>query len=242
MANLYRDFDADNAGEPYPTFDRMVHVRTTPHGVFRAVVEVDEYPDAPYFDAGHPVVRVERGGYGGAVFEMVDGLGRDSAAADGLEDDLATILQRVYDGGHDGYGSDNAGCHDVDETLEVVGRWLEVFHGGSLTTFSSSTYQGGYDYVTYDTRAMRESWGQTGEMLETSAPDGNAWQAYIDGDVYLVSVEQATAFYDDGEPADWSVLEGPVGGYYGDDDAAASALEMLEDEVERKAAEMLPLD
>lgn len=224
-ASLYRDFDSDPDSAGY---DRMVHARETPHGIFRAVVEHDDYPDAPDYDYGCPVIQVSD-----RDLETVSG--SDSAEHDGLPMTLPEAIDRAM---HDDYGHHVRG---LSEALEIVDRWLRTFHGGSLTTFSSSTYRGGYDYVTYDTRAMREHWGQTDETLEASAPDAPEWQAYIDGDVYVVSVERAVDFDGDGEPIAWDVVDGPVGGYYGDDYAAESALEMLEDEIERTAADMLPI-
>lgn len=230
-ANLYRDFDSDPDSTGY---DRMVHVRETPHGVFRAVVEHDDYPHAPDYDMGCPVIQVSDH-YTFRAPDMETVGGGDSAEHDGLPMTLPEAIARAM---RDDYGHHVRG---LSEALEIVNRWLKVFHGGSLTTIRSSTDRGGDDFVVYDTRAMRDYWGQTGEDLETSDPDAPEWQEYLDGDVYVVSVERADDFHDDGEPASWETVEGPVCGHYGDDWAAQAALEMLADEIDHTAADMLPI-
>lgn len=231
-ARLYRDFDWDGS-------DTHTHVRTTPHGVFRAVVHHDGYNGlAPESSYDCPVVRIHDGTFRGGVAVDED-YGDESARHDGLSMSLGEAVNRVYRGS-DGW-SENAGVDDMRQSLEIVDRWLRTFHGGSLHEFGSTVHRGGYDYVTYDTRAMRESWGQTGDMLETSAPSAEEWQAYVDGDVYLVTVEQADDFDDDGEPIGWTEVEGPVGGFYGDDWAAEGALEALDSVIGYTAQNMLPL-
>lgn len=228
-ASLFGDFDTDP-----DSYDRMVHVRETPHGIFRAVVEHDDYPDAPDYDMDCPVIQA--GDYHFRAPDLETVSGADSAEHDGLPMSLPEAIDRAM---RDDYGHH---VRDLSEALEIVDRWLRVYHGGSLTTISSSTDRRGSTYVVYDTRAMRGYWGQTGEMLETSDPDAPEWQAYIDGEVYVVSVERATAFDEDDEPCGWDVVEGPIGGHYGDDWAAQAALDMLDAEVEHTAADMLPVE
>jgi hypothetical protein len=77
-------------------------------------------------------------------------------------------------------------------------------------------------------------------MLETSAPEAEEWRAYVDGEVYFVSVERAR--YDDaGAFLEWDTVDGPVGGHYGEEYAQQAALEMLTDEVAHTASTMLPM-
>ena len=221
-ARLFRDF-ADDVDD----HDKMVHVRQTPHGTFRAVVERDIYADAPDNDFGCPVYAFDRRG---GVDDTVQ-CGEMSARHDGMRHTIGEVWERMAELPTPGW----------TDTIDHVDRYLRIFHGGSAKIISSTIHQGD-DYIAYDTRAMRESWGQTGDMLETSAPDATEWQAFIDGDVYIVSVEKGRDFDEDGEPLDWeSVGDGPIGGHYGDDWAAQAALDMLDETIDDTAADMLPL-
>ena len=201
--------------------------RRTDHGIFRAIVRRDDYPDAPEFEAGCPVYAYGDVSYG---YEMEDSprYGADSDRHSGIDFPNAFAhfyeRQRFYD------------------ALGTLDRWLRIFHGGSLRQISSTVWQGEPWYLTYDTRAMRAYWGQTGEMLETSAPEADEWQAYIDGDVYSVDVEQATAFDDDGEPVAWESVDfGPIHGFYGEKWAREEAEGMLADAIGTVSQDMLPL-
>lgn len=204
--------------------------RETPHGVFRAVMEVDRDPLAPEFEYGCPVYRLKRGYYGYGSEVESTGYGSESDRVSGV--DIQEAFSRLSE--HDGY---------VGET---VNRWLYIFHGGSCKVISSSTYYGD-NYLVYDTRAMRESWGQTGEQLETSAPEADEWQAYIDGEVYGIRVERATfgmdlAGLDQPPVVVWDEIEDTdCWGYYGEEWAKQAAVEALDDAIARVAAEMLPL-
>lgn len=206
----------------YGSEDGYVLVRQTPHGVFRARLELDTYADAPEFEAGCPVYRLTNG-YSVELEDRPE-YGAESDKHSGVD------FPRAFD-----Y------FYNRDQ-LDALNRWLAIFHGGSVDRISSTVYQGGDEYLVYDTRAMREWWGQTGEALETSKPEAAEWQSYIDGDVYVVHVERAFDFDDDGEPAAWEDCDdSPVGGYYGELWAQQAAEEMLDDEVEHTAAAMLPL-
>lgn len=222
---------ADDDSHPYGT-SMAIRVVTTPHGIFRACVRDDFDPAPPEHFAGCPVYRVGRSrDYVGPELDAEAVYGHESAANDGMNGrgvDLPCAVDKfTYDHGHD--------------SLDVTDRWLRIFHGGSLKVLSSTMHQGGDDYVTYDTRAMREWWGQTGDMLETSAPEADEWQAYLDGEVYSVAVERAVDFDEDGEPDAWVEVEGPIYGHYGQDYALQAAEDMLHDEIEHVAGQMLPL-
>lgn len=200
------------------------HVRETPHGIFRAVVELDEYPDAPDFEYGCPVYRLDyrRG--------TVDGpeCGTGSDRASGVD------IRRAMDHFHYATGR-------MRDSVDMLDRWLRIYHGGSCEIISSSTYQGGDDFLVYDTRAMREAWGQVSPMVDKSDPEASEWQAYIDGDVYVVSAQRAISFDEDGEPDAWEDIDGPVGGYYGEEWARDAAIEMLTWAIDSTARGMLPL-
>lgn len=213
------DYDTD--------YRNAYHVEETPHGIFRARVTLDEYPDAPEHDFGCPVYGYEFRGYSADVDETPR-YGHESDIHSGI--DFHAALMHFYN--H---------ADRFSEALETTDRWLRVFHGGGLREISSTVWQGDPYYLTYDTRAMREFWGQTGEMLETSDPEATEWQSYIDGDVYGIDVERATSFDDDGEPDGWESLDQSCWGFYGEEYAKEAALEALKYEIEHTAAGMLPL-
>lgn len=208
-------------------YEECRHVEVTPHGVFSAVVVRDEYPSEPYNDFGCPVLQVNPRYYSADVNRM--SYGDESWRRDGISDTAEDALSKFIS---------EFGLH---EGMDVFDRYLRIFHGGSAVTYDPG-YHSDYYYVTYDTRAMREFWGQTGDMLETSAPEMSEWEAYIEGEVYGIRVEVATGFDVDGEPTDWSEVEDTaVWGYYGEDVAKSVAIEELGWAIERTASEMLPL-
>lgn len=221
---LYQDFT--DTGDS----DQVAYMRKTDHGVFRAVVERDDYAEAPEFECGCPVLRIDRGYHWGGLGDVE--YGQESERNDGLPLDITEVwgqMSDLADSRHD--------------TIDLVDRYLRIFHGGGARIISSTIHRGGDDYLVYDTRAMREHWGQTGERLETSDPSAEEWQAYIDNEVYVIWVERADGFDEDGEPISWTeVGDGPVGGFYGDDYAAEAAIEELESVIEWTAADMLPLE
>lgn len=83
---LWGDFDTE--GDNY---DKMVHVRTTDHGIFRAVVERDDYPDAPDYEMACPVLEVNRSSLG-----MIR-LGEDSYRHDGIDAGIGTVWDTMCD-------------------------------------------------------------------------------------------------------------------------------------------------
>lgn len=222
--NLYRDFDHEN--------DLMVHVRETPHGIFRAVVEQDYDAHAPYNDYGCPVFRIERSRWGDDTLRLAAEYGEESWRNDGILYTMSEVWERMS----------NLPAPGWIDTIDHVDRYLRIFHGGGAKIISSRVHQGGDDFLVYDTRAMREHWGQVGETLETSDPDAEEWQAFLDGEVYGVRVERATEFDMDDEPVEWVEVEDTARwGHYGDDWAAEAALEALDWAIEHAAAQMLPL-
>src|SRR5699024_2457220 len=120
-ARLYRDFAGDCDR------DRMIHVRQTQHGTFRAVVAHCIYPDAPDFERGSPVVCVDVRTFHGTGRVTMTGYGKGSAARDGLPMGMDEAYERVYE---------TCGTHR--RTVEVLDRWLRTYHGGSLVEFQST--------------------------------------------------------------------------------------------------------
>lgn len=221
---LHGDFDANN---DYTTW---TYTRPSDHGVFRAVIEMDEWPDAPDYEAGCPIFRISHRG-----IEDKPEIGEHSWKHDGLTHDIGEVWERMGD------LSAVRGGWDTD-TIDFLDRYLRIFHGGSANLVRSTVHQSGDDFLVYDTRAMRESWGQTGEMLETSDLDGDEWQAYIDGEVFVIHVEQATSFDSDGEPDAWEPIDHTYcGGFYGEKHAIEAVMETLEWVIGDRAANMLPM-
>jgi hypothetical protein len=196
-------------------------------GEYRAVIEYDPYPSEPENEMGCPVLRidgtrVDPTGYGSGS-EKADGL-RPYSADDALS-----------------YFMAEAGGNATD-AVALFARWLRIFHGGDAVGYHLG-YSREYGYVAYTTKAMvLNGWGHTEETLaehpEYLVPELDEWQAYCEGDVYLVTVERqvrvVTTSYtmDDealgtSEDEDWIAVEGPIGGYYGEQYAREAAVEML---------------
>lgn len=192
------------------SYDHFTLTRVTEHGVFRALVEDDDDPVPPYFEGSCPVLELD----GRHCHEVVYG----NADDDGLPHNASHILDHFYQ-----YGPGR-----MSDAVDTFDRYLRIFHGGSAITVSSDIDRSGLDYLVYDTRAMRESWGQTGDDLATSNPEASEWQAFINQDVYFVAIQQAENFSHNGEPDSWVDVEGPIGGFYGDEHAIAGATEMLD--------------
>lgn len=211
----------------YSDYNEPAFIEETPHGVFRARVVLDEHPTEPDHDFGCPVLRLDPTGYGSARVDFT-GYGSYSARHDGLKWASLLILGEFIDrfGWSDG--------------TDVFDRYLRIFHGGSAVSWSGYGYSD-YIYVAYDTRAMRETWGQTGESLETSAPEMTEWKGYVEGEVYGIVTERATAWEDD-EPTVWEELES-VWGFYGDSEYVKEEAEAtVRHHIAAAAAEMLPIN
>lgn len=207
-------------------YSQQAAVLETPHGIFRALLEHDDYPDAPDYDMGCPVYSYE---YRWGV-RMDDKPSTGSWSDDHSGIDFHAAVTHFYDR-----------SQGFSEAIETLDRWLRVFHGGGVREISSSIWQGDPYYLVYETKAMREAWGQTGEMLDTSAPENADWQAFIDSDVWTATAQQACSFDEDGEPDDWTDIDGPVCGHFGEEWARDAAADMLKWAIEHAASEMLPI-
>lgn len=202
--------------------------RVTPHGVFRAIIQRDEHPEAPDFEMGCPIVRIETNR--GYTFRAeMTGYGDVSAAQDGLPDTAANILERFRQ--IDGY---------TRTAIDTFERYLKIFHDGSIYEYGPNQSTDSY-YVAYVTRAMFvESWGNTGEVAPAEMGEYVAW---LEGDVYGVGVEKAIAFDEDGDPIAWAEVDDiMVWGHYGEDWAKRAAEDDLEGVIARAAKAMLPLE
>lgn len=196
-------------------------------GEYRAVIDIDQWPSEPENEYGCPVLRVEPSGYGGGLVTST-GYGSESYKHDGIRQGGIDALQHFVSN------------HGWSEGIEVFERWLRIFHNGDVATYSGHR---GDDptYVAYLTEAMaRDCWGWTAEQVEGKLKaELVEWEAYCEGDVYLVTVERkvkvnSTTTTLDGEylaetsVEKWAEEEGPIGGYYGERYAREAALEMLD--------------
>lgn len=187
---------------------------TLQDGDLRAVILLDEYPDAPYFDGGDPIFDERGEQVYGARGPLVDRVGEAYAK---------TLTSRYY------------GREWEQETFE---RYVRIFHDGSVSWVRSSTYQGGDDYAVVALPALRREMGCSDELVNRE-PEAGEWQAYLDGEVFGVCVERRvnveTVIRSVGGEVirevvheDWeSVEDSGVWGHYGDEYAVESAMEML---------------
>lgn len=183
----------------------------------RARIVVDEYPHAPEFEAGYPVIRLEYRGYTTRTDGHVYG-----QEVDGMEDALDHFLTTTDDG------------------LETFARYLRIFHGGDAEVMSRPTSRES-GYVVYGTRSLLESWGCGPD--QAVVPEADEWEAYIAGDVYGIVIEKHTTtetvtFDTDGTELDfeagmsWTEIESVWGFYdgnlyYGQSHTIAEATAML---------------
>lgn len=196
-------------------------------GDVRVSIARESYPGQPVFACGHPVLevyprggRVRFTGYG-ALSEREDGIGHGGAAAI-----LTGLVNRfgVYKG------------------VGVFDRYLRAFHGGSAVMTNGCSYVQDFSpYVAYSTRAMVESWGNVLGSEGYNAgivPTLDEWQAYIDGDVFVVVTERKAyrivhRYAADGTPlssggeVEW-LEEDSVGGFYGERWAREEAESMVD--------------
>lgn len=228
------------------------YVPTLTRSTYRATVRQDEYPLEPVHEYGDPVIRVEAR-YWDGVTAAYTGYGSHSVKDDGLSFDATDVIERF---------AGTLGTSSASDVCELFDRYLRIFHGGSARLISSRLHYGGPDYIVYDTRAMREARGCTGEYLDRSDPSGEEWQAYIDGEVFYIEIErrevdwraatsEEVAAYRDGEleeDEDFLIVESPHGliigdgvtwtyvdsthGYYGLNDYTYEAAEELLDTYE----------
>jgi hypothetical protein len=183
---------------------------------FRATVVRDEYPDAPDWDLQAAVIRIEYG-YSRRYVEGMNPEGKN------FEDKLEEFMNRSGRG--------------VWADLEMFARYLRIFHGTSdFRQFHSYSYQDSTVYVAFDSAAMVKEWGCTETPDEAAKGTADEWQAYIDGDVYVIQIERreqetrtrtfkgSEVFRSEREV--WTIQE-TVGGYYGEEYARSEAEEQL---------------
>ncbi|MEY4081120.1 MAG: Microbacterium phage OneinaGillian [Actinomycetota bacterium] len=197
-----------------------------------AVIERDEYPEAPYGDALCPAYYVDRGtaGQAGDVYH------------DGESDDLA---QRYLDARDRfqvaaGYRYNGLSTSMIDRSERMLERWLRIFYDARAQLFSAG-YQSDTTVLLLDTPGYREHVGaDTPEALAYRASidddelfrgEREEWIAFIEGEVYGIGwavneqrVTDETPLPDvaDLEAEGWEVsLE--CWGFYGEDYAKRSA-------------------
>lgn len=185
-------------------------------GDFRAVIERDESPEAPDFEQQCAVIRFD------VTRHSVD-VEPKTPAAEAFKDAAARIFERYR------YGV----------APRYFERYLRMFHGTrDFRTFGYSYMPDSAVYAAFDTAAMREEWGCAEDYAEAAGGDAEAWQAYIDGDVYSVGVERRVIVhsvreYPDGtektvDSEEWEDADFFTGGFYGEDAAKEYAREALE--------------
>ena len=195
-------------------------------GEYRAVITIDTSPDKPENDFGCPVLRVESSGYGGGLVTST-GYGSHSAKQDGIPAGGIDALQHFVS------------SHGWSDGIDIFGRYLAIFHGGSIKRRSGQQWDDP-TYVAYVTeRMVRDAWGFTGPV---PAAELDEWAAYCEGEVYFVTVQRRlirrTEFvtFDDRHPVEafeteewWDEPDSTVGGYYGEQWAREAALEALDE-------------
>lgn len=206
--------------------DMMARTVTTPHGIFRACVRYDNYPNAPEHECGDPVHELNDDILGDTPVYGSNPSDIDIAEAWSRLSELARPHMR---GGRD--------------TIELVDRWLRIFHDGAAVMLKSPGWHE-TGYVVWSARAIRESYGCEGDIAdprtEAGAPSAEEWTAYLEGDVYVVSVERQVFADHDDEPT-WETLDDyPVYGFYGDY-AYQAAEDELVGSIAWAARDMLPL-
>lgn len=182
---------------------------------YRVTLQRDEYPEAPDWDFQAAVIRVE-GSYGRNDVEGQNSEGRD------FEDALRHFVVT--------YG--------MSDGLTIFERFVTIFHDATDVRRIHGSYNRDYvEYVVFATRAMLEKWG-CAEEYGPEAAKGTAddWQSYLDGEVYVLTVERREQAHTvrtfegetvaDEEDEVWTDLD-TVGGYYGDEYAEQAAREML---------------
>ena len=215
---------ADIAWKECDTDYEQVRQITTPHGTFRAVVTLDTHPDKPVFDYGDPVYRATAGAGG---YELTDlKYGGDRGA--GL--DIREVWDRLYM------------LRGVHHAAELVDRYLRIFHDGAAELMWSTTDRSGDPYLVWATRATREHHGATGDAADPRVhrPEAPEWQAFIDGEVYSISMDRGE--HDEDGDVSWTEVEDmAVSGFYGERWAKEAAEEALHDVISAVAGDMPPL-
>jgi hypothetical protein len=193
-------------------------------GEYRAVIEYDTYPSEPENEMGYPILRID-----GTRVDPT-GYGSGSAEHDGLrpysaDDALSYFMADV--GGN------------ATDAVDLFDRWLRIFHNGRAVGYHLG-YSREYGHVAYSTEAMVRHWGVDEVTEDHLTPELDEWEAYCEGDVYLVAVQRLVKVESvvrslDGEEViedrteeEWLDVEGWVGGYYGQKYAREAAVEMLD--------------
>lgn len=167
----------------------------------RVVKVADDCPSAPYNDGGSPILSLETSRWGGAEVREVE-----ETTSYRLHPNIVSALERWWD------------------DTEKFERYVRAFHGTThVEWFSSSVDRSSPQYVTLDTAHWRESLGVPADC-PNGGVDATEWRAYIDGDVWVLVVEEETTWArldDYGRPVtlsertEWETLEA-LGGFYGE--------------------------
>ena len=171
-----------------------------------AVIERDTDASAPDGDAYAPAAFFDYRGYGWTHYLPFKG-------STYQDDDALDTLARAMN---------EYGQHD-----ERVARYMRIFHDVGIEEVHSFQHRGDTVYI-LDTPAHREAMGTPADCPTDDYLRGDveAWQAYLDGDVYGIGYAvNESRVLDDGEPIDldeWDVTI-ECWGFYGDDCAMSEA-------------------
>jgi hypothetical protein len=185
---------------------------------YRARIVADYYPSEPENDGGCPIIRIDANGYGGAQFEH-------------------TGYGDYYDAGFDPvrvltYFNTVRGRYE--DALEVFERYVRIFHEGTVEWRLGSSRE--YGYVTFTTRKLAQEWG-VADAEPVPAAEMVEWTSYIEGDVWIVVIEEQTITTSEvrnlegrvihsSEDETWTEVDS-CGGHYGQEWAEQSARETL---------------
>lgn len=141
-------------------------------GGYRARIVHDHFPSEPHNDGGCPVIRIDSNGYGTARYEH-------------------TGYGAYYDPGFD---AEAALAHfderwGTREGLEIFERYVRIFHEGTVEWRLGTSRE--YGYVTFTTRKLAQEWGNPDDK-PVPAAEMQEWEAYVEGDVYGVVIEEQT--------------------------------------------------
>jgi hypothetical protein len=191
-------------------------------GDYRAVIVREDYSSEPDYDGQAVVLR----------FDYRNGWDVDNLNGMSEGDDMAKALKAFMD------------TFSSRKGWPVFERYARIFHGTrDIRKFHYSYAPDSVEYVALDSFAMRQAWGleEDSEYADSFAEGtANDWQAYIDGDVYGIAIQQKRSFstvttYSDGSTdettgEEWDTLEdSEMWGHYGKDWAEQAAREALND-------------
>jgi hypothetical protein len=202
-------------------------LKTTEDGRYRVRLERDDDAMQPEHDGGTPILRYEYGGWHreGYTVEQVENIGPT------VPDGIVAALTRW-------------GARD-----DLFERYLRMFHGTRSVVWEAP-HRSGPDYVTFDTAAIREGFGLTGEYVAAhpehfgehgeKLANMDEYVAWLTGDAYGYVVEERVAWgrldsdgdlkrheSDDDRMETWEVVDS-CWGFYGDTEyLRETALEAL---------------